>query len=150
MTFTGLVRTTLVLFLLLSLAGCKSSSSSLADIKTHAFSDLRSDIDMVITDNYRKKKTLALINDLEQIFLNIAELRLARAAKFRALNADYDTPKEEFMNLYEEIRIEVAENQKVVSSIHRQFLTITTEDEWSQLSKSHSNALDSVIAFLQT
>jgi hypothetical protein len=138
------------LFSVLTLVGCKSETESPGEIKQQAFAELRTDIEFVMQDKDRATKAQAIVGELEKRLLQIEQNRIAGSKKYRALNANYDTPRQAFVDLYDEIMIEAKQNQVAVTRLHRELLSITTEGEWSELGKSHRHALDSTIAMMRS
>ena len=70
--------------------------------------------------------------------------------KVRVLNADYDASKADFIAFFEEIEKENQANERLVSELHRKLVRVTTAEEWAQLAKAHSQAMDTAIKSIQS
>jgi len=136
-------------FSVLTLVGCKSETEAPGEIKQQAFAELRTDIELVMQDKDRATRAQAIVGELEKILLQIEQNRIAGSEKYSALNANYDTPRQAFVELHDQNMIKAKQNQVEVTRLHRELLSITTEGEWSELGKSHRHALDSTIAMLR-
>ncbi len=131
-------------------AGCaKKKTETPIDVKKQAFIDLRQEIQTVISDPERAGKAIEIAGEIEDTFDTITEHRVEANAKIRALNADYDAPKEEFVALFSEIQKEMKSNKQRISELHRQMVDVTTAEELAKLAKSRSAAMTSVIESMQ-
>ena len=133
----------------LALFGCGGTPDSPADVKKQAFDDLRAQVRVVITDEQREDQAIAMVGELQVTFEAIIKRRLRRAEQANALNANYDATRADFRELYDDIKTEAETNQQELSRIHRNLVNVTSDQEWAQLSKSHSKAMDAAINALQ-
>ena len=91
-----------------------------------------------------------LISQLEQAGVDSRNNITQRREKTRLLNADYDTSLDDIESHFDQIKLDMKANQKRISVIHRQLVSATTTDEWAELEKVHSKAMDAVTKSLQS
>ena len=107
--------------------------------------DVRAEISSVITDPDRAAEVLGIVDELETSFLAVRTNVQERRAKLRALNADYDATKEDFMALYDEARADMKSNGRTITAIHRRLVDSMTADEWDKVNKTQSKALNAAL-----
>jgi len=112
-----------------------------ADVEKQAFEDLRTQVREVIDEADREAKVIGIVDQLEN---DIADLRAVikdRRERVLALNADYDTTRDEFAAVLAKIEKEVADNRTSVSATHRELLGAVTDEERSAIAKSRTAAM---------
>ncbi len=139
---------TVSLFIAVSCTGKKSVSP--VDAKRQAFDDLRTEITAVVSDPERTATAIELVDALSDDFETVQESILEGKQKVRVLNADYDASKADFIAFFEEIEKENQANERLVSELHRKLVRVTTAEEWAQLAKAHSQAMDTAIKSIQS
>ena len=139
---------TVSLFIAVSCTGKKSISP--VDAKRQAFDDLRTEINVVVSDPERTATAIELVDALSDDFETVRESILEGRQKVRALNADYDASKADFIALFEEIEKDNQSNERLVLELHRKLVRVTTAEEWAQLAKAHSQAMDTAIKSIQS
>jgi len=143
-----------IVFLYLSIgmvaAACAGKDKpSPADVQTEAFNNLRAEVEAIVSDQDRSDQAVEIINELESVFHDMAVHLVERSTRAAALNADYDTSREDIEEAYAVIQEDVVSNQRRVSEIHRQLVIVTTPEEWVELSKSRDAAMDAAIQSIQ-
>jgi len=103
-----------------------------------------------VTDPDRADKVVDLVDQLEKSFEDTRKNVQARKAKTRALNANYDATRDDFAALYDEAKQDMVSNRATMTRIHRQMVDAMTVDEWSQVQKAESKALQASVAALET
>ena len=121
-----------------------------ADVEKEAFNSLRTEVASVITDPERLADALEVVTAIEALFDDLREHLLDRKAKIKALNADYDANRADFVGLYESIQSDMARNQQQISALHRKLMGLTTVAEWEELSKEKESAMEAVIQSIQS
>ncbi len=139
---------TVSLFIAVSCTGKKSVSP--VDAKRQAFDDLRTEITAVVSDPERTATAIELVDALSDDFETVQESILEGKQKVRVLNADYDASKADFIAFFEEIEKENQANERLVSELHRKLVRVTTAEEWAQLAKAHSKAMDTAIKSIRS
>ena len=139
---------TVSLFIAVSCTGKKSVSP--VDAKRQAFDDLRTEITAVVSDPERTATAIELVDALSDDFETVQKSILEGKQKVRVLNADYDASKADFIAFFEEIEKENQANERLVSELHRKLVRVTTAEEWAQLAKAHSQAMDTAIKSIQS
>jgi hypothetical protein len=141
----------LILAAFLAGAGCAGKEKpSPADLQVQAFEDLRSEIRDVVSDAGRVEQAIAITDELESSFdhmrINLAE----RSAKIQELNADYDAPKEDYIELYKRIQKDIERNQSKISNLHRELVGVTTAEEWVSLKKLRNATMEAAVTSIQS
>ena len=139
----------LVAVVILPSMGCKSKQTP-AEERDQAFADLRADVTSVITDPGRRQEVLKIVDELHGAFNQVRKGRMDRAKEFRALNADYDTPRSAFTAHQDRVNRQLDANRNKIAEVHRRLIKATTPDEWKDLAGSRSDSLDAVLSMLRS
>lgn len=132
-------------------AGCAGKEKpSAADLQAQAFEDLRSEIRAVVSDAGRVEQAIAITEELESSFDRLRIHLAERSAKIQELNADYDAPKEDYINLYRRIQKDVERNQSKISNLHRELVEVTTAEEWVGLKKLRNATMEAAVTSIQS
>ena len=143
------------LFFLLAIflvaAGCAGKDKPTPkDVEAQAFNDFRAEIRAVISDTERAGQAIEIADELEASFDALREHLAARSKKTKALNADYDAPKEDYIALFNDIQKDVERNQRHVSELHRKLVEVTTTEEWAGLKKLRNATMEAAITSFQS
>lgn len=135
----------------LILAGCGGKNAvAPADVEEQAFEDLRTEVREAIDDPVREAEVLTVVDALSKDLVTLRESVSARNSRARELNADYDAQRADFEALFEQINAEIRSNQQSVTQTHYALLEVTTEEEWAQISKSRTKAMNAAISTIKT
>ncbi len=135
----------------LFLAGCGGKDAvAPADVEEQAFEDLRTEVREAIDDPVREAEVLTVVDALSKDLVTLRESVSARNSRARELNADYDAQRADFEALFEQINAEIRSNQQSVTQTHYALLEVTTEEEWAQISKSRTKAMNAAISTIKT
>ena len=143
--------TALLVTLMIMGAGCAGKDKpSPTDVEGQAFNDLRAEIRAVISDTDRAGQAIEITNDLEASFDTLRERLAERSARVKALNADYDALKEDYIALFNDIQKDMEKNQQHISQLHRKLIGVTTAEEWAALKKLKNATLDAALTSIQS
>ena len=132
-------------------AGCAGKEKpSPADLQVQAFEDLRSEIRDVVSDAGRVEQAIAITEELENSFDRLRTHLAERSAKIQEMNADYDAPKEDYINLYKRIQKDIERNQSNISNLHRELVEVTTAEEWVSLKKLRNATMEAAVTSIQS
>jgi len=132
-------------------AGCAGKEKpSPADLQVQAFEDLRSEIRDVVSDAGRVEQAIAITEELENSFDRLRTHLAERSAKIQEMNADYDAPKEDYINLYKRIQKDIERNQSMISNLHRELVEVTTAEEWVSLKKLRNATMEAAVTSIQS
>ena len=141
----------LSVILLFVLGGCAGKDDvAPVDVEKQAFEDLRTEIREVIDNPAREAKAIAQVDALVKELDELRERVADRKKRIRQLNAGYDTSRTEFETFFEKVNMEIRSNRQRVGDSHRALRASTTAEEWSQISKARTKAINSLIRSLQT
>ena len=79
----------------------------------------------------------------------LREKTLARQARAKKLNANYDTTRAEFEAFFERVNRDIRLNRQQAGKSHRAILAILTPDEWSQISKARTSVMSAATKAIQ-
>ena len=137
----------LSVILIFVLGGCAGKGDvAPVEVEKQAFEDLRTEIREVIDDPARAAEAIALAKELDELRERVAD----RKKRIRQLNADYDTSRTEFEAFFEKVNVEIRSNRQRAADSHRALRASTTAEEWSQISKARTKAMNSLIRSMQT
>ncbi len=140
----------LPVILVFVLGGCASKDDvAPVDVEKQAFEDLRTEIRDVIDDPARATEAIALVDALVKELDELRERVADRKKRIRQLNADYDTSRAEFEAFFDKVNVEIRSNRQRTADSHRALRASTTAEEWSQISKARTQAMNSVIRSMQ-
>jgi hypothetical protein len=139
-------RITLLSLATLTIAACAGSEQSPADDARQGFEDFKASIEAVVSDPQRAAEATALVDEMERNFEEIAFEVDRRQAAYRKLAADYNTPRAELEAALAQVRQSVRDNQRKVSDTHRRLVDTLTAEEWDELDKQASKALEKAVA----
>jgi len=143
--------TALLITLIIMGAGCAGKDKpSPTDVEAQAFNDLRAEIRDVISDTERAGQAIEITDELEASFDALREHLAERSAKVKALNVDYDVPKEDYLALFNDIQKDMERNQRHVSELHRKLIGVTTAEEWAALKKLRNATMEAAITSIQS
>ncbi len=141
----------LSVILLFVLGGCAGKDDvAPIDVEKQAFEDLRTEIREVIDNPAREAKAIAQVDALVKELDELRERVADRKKRIRQLNAGYDTSRTEFAPCLEKVNVEIPSNRQRVGDSHRALRASTTAEEWSQISKARTKAMNSLIRSMQT
>ncbi len=134
----------------LSATGCTGKNESPLDIKKQAFDDVRAEIQSVVTDPERSARASELVSAIELSLVEIKNKVATRKSHFIELNADYDASRADMEADLDQIAVDIKANRQQISSIHRQLRDILTAEEWGELEKARSKALEAAFKTLRS
>ena len=117
----------------------------------HLVSELErhTEIREVIDDPTREAEAIRLMNGLEAdlgtLMVRVAE----RKQQVRQLNAKYATTRAEFEFFMQQSNRAIRENRQRAGAGHRAFLDAVTNEEFSEIRKTHSKAMQAAIKSYQ-
>jgi len=130
----------------LAFAGCGGKDAvAPADVEKQAFEDLRTEVREVIADPVREAEALAVVDALSKDLVTLRASVSERNSQARKLNANYDTPRADFEALFDQIYMEIRVNRQRVTQNHHMLMAVTTPEEWAQISKSRTKAMQAAI-----
>ena len=144
---TGLIA--LAAIMLMS-SGCGGGSSlSQPDLVDIAFDDLRSQVEQVIEDAERERVAVELVSRLERDYEALYDRVAERRTRVRALNADYDAPREAFVALTDQLEAEIRTARRTAGATHRELVAAMTSEEWAAVAKANTRAMKAAVDALQ-
>ena len=139
-----------IILLAVLLAACGGKETVSREGKQDAaFADLRVAIEATVTDKERSIEVLSLVDDFEQDVDDLRALLVLRRAELRKLNANYDTTREELSRFSKEMTEKIEENRADLLAARIQLLKATTADEWAELARAETKAMQSISLSLQ-
>lgn len=120
------------------------------DVQQEAFEDLRVAVREAVDDTAREDEAIRLIDQLERDLGIMRDKIAERRRTVFALNADYDTPREEFDAYLEQVEQELRANRKRVTETQLALSKAITPEEAEEIDKARSEAMQSVIASFQS
>jgi hypothetical protein len=138
------------IFCALLLSACAGKDDvAPADIEKQAFEDLRTAVRDAVDDPEREAEVVGLVDQLER---DLAALRGRIADRRRtvsALNANYDTSREDFEKYLAGVAKQIRENRQVVSVTQQALGRAITDEEGAAIAKAHTNAMQAAVAAIQ-
>jgi hypothetical protein len=129
---------------------CAKDDVAPVDVEKQAFKDLRTDIREAINDPAREAEAIGLVGVLEQALADLRTSIMARKNRVKELNANYDTPREDFEAFLAGVEAEVRDNRRRVSETHRALLASVTPEERTAIAKTRTKAMNAAIQTIQS
>ena len=120
-----------------------------ADVEMQAFEDLRTAVRDAVDDPDREAEAVRLVNQLERDLAGLRKRISNRRKTVNALNADYDTPREDFEKYLADVAKQIRENRQVVTETQRALERAITDDESAAIAKAHTDAMQAAVAAIQ-
>ena len=120
------------------------------DVEKQAFEDLREQIRDTIENPAREAEAIKLVTALESDLEALRESVAERKSRARKLNANYDTPREDFEAFFEKQTEEIKANRERVSRTRQALLATVTSEEYDAIEKARTNAMSAAIASIQS
>jgi len=120
------------------------------DVEKQAFEDLRSAVRDAVENPTQEAEAIRLVNEFEQ---DLESLRISiadRKRTVRALNANYDTPREDFEAYLARVATEIRENRQRVSKTQQALMSAITAEEGDAIAKAHTKAMSAAVASIQS
>jgi len=145
-----MTRHLVIVCILILGAGCGGKTSlTPEEVTAAAFDDLRGAVAAVIEVAERREAAVALVDKLESDYRALRASVLERRTRIRALNADYDASRADFIALTDELEAGVRDARKATSVTQRAFMVSMTPEEWAAINKTNTKTMQAAIAALQ-
>lgn len=132
------------------LLACSSNDpASRADDQATAFADLRAAIAETIADENRQADVLNIVGALEADVDELRALLVRRREKVRALNADYDATREEFLELSRQMEARIQASKRRAVERQQALGSAMTAEEWDSLAKVQTRAMKAIAQSVQ-
>ncbi len=140
-----------VLVLLALCAGCSGSKALPPEEATGAaFADLRDAVAVAIVDGTRRDTAVSLVNKLERDYRQLYAKQKERRAQLRAMNADYDAGREDFIALADKLEADTRDSFSATVTSQRALRAAMTAEEWDTVRKRNTQAMQQAITALQS
>ena len=121
-----------VLLISSGLAGCKSTEES-SGLNPERVDKTRAAIRSEIPDAERRQAMLAVVDSFQADVRKILEEAKAIRVQIVEANRDYDTPREQLQQLYDELGIQQDRLVKSVEEHSLKLRTLCSEAEWDKI-----------------
>ena len=115
----------LAVALIVLLSGCSMFGGDSSD----PMENLREQVQAVVTDPERAKTILELVDRMDQLLIESADLMAKTSQAERTLFIDYDSTPQEFESLFSETRRDRQRFQKAILDVHLAIKAQATSDE---------------------
>ena len=133
----------------LSACGGKEAVSAL-DIEEAAFQDLDAEVQAIVKDPAKAAEVQALIEQFHQEFIVLRKAVENQRMESRALNANYDATMEDFEAVVATNQEQMRAARERVTGAHLAIIAATTPEEWSELHKATTKAIDQLSSSIQS
>ena len=130
-------------------AGCARNKANPDDEAREAFDDVRAELVTVVEDPERQSQALALLDQLQAIHRESNENIDLHRVELRRINADYDATPEQLRAEFDRFNALVKQNNQQIWQVREQFAALLTAEEWDELEKRRTKALDATYRALK-
>ena len=134
----------LAVALLVLLSGCSMFGGDSPD----PMENLRDQVQTVVTDPKRAETILALVDRMDQLLIESANLLAKTSQAERTLFIDYDSTAQEFEALFSETRRDRQRLQESILDVHLGIKAQATPDEWQVLRPVQASAVSAKVESL--
>lgn len=145
MTLQGNERMGEVLLLAFMLSACGGGTTA-AETQDARLSEWEGKVHEVIPDETRRAAVLRGTEEFREIAVASTEQATAYSERFRALNANYDTPREDFVSLIDDDVAARASLRERLYTIREMMIENTTEEEWAALGDARHRMVEASVA----
>jgi hypothetical protein len=131
----------IAVLIVLLIGGCGGNPQTPEDIEKQAFDDMRAEVREIIENPQREEAVVKLVDRLQEEYSTLRETAETRRKALRALNADYDATREQFVDYLDRYNADLVRSHKAFRDSHRGLVEATTAEEWSALSKSNTKSM---------
>jgi hypothetical protein len=131
------------------MAACSSEPVSPEDEQAAAFADLRIAVTGTVADEARQREVLAIVDLLENDVDELREILVRRRQALRALNADYDATREDFVEFTRQMEARIQAGRRRALERRQTLVAALTADEWDALGKAETRTMKSVSRSMQ-
>jgi type IV pilus biogenesis protein CpaD/CtpE len=121
----------LSLWILISLGCAHRQKPSIATYPW--FASLRENVVMTVQETDRARDLLILVDDFEQVLMLSTAAAEGHREELKALNADYDATREDFLALREKINTNNLAANLEVAEFRREMKIILASEEWEKI-----------------
>lgn len=130
----------------LGFAGCAGNRPSPEESLQEASQELRQAVTANIEDPRRRDEMLGLVGQIESVQRDFSAQAADFAARFEALNVDYDASRAQFEKLFADFNSERARSRDQLLDMHFQLTALATEGEWKRIGKAEARLYGEVEA----
>jgi hypothetical protein len=130
-------------------AACSGEPVSREDEQAAAFADLRTAVTETVADEARQREVLAIVDLLENDVDELREILVRRRQALRALNADYDATREDFVEFTRQMEARIQAGRRRALERRQTLVAALTADEWDALGKAETRTMKSVSRSMQ-
>ena len=134
----------LAVALIFLLSGCSMFGGNSSD----PMENLREQVQAVVTDPERAKTILELVDRMDQLLIESADLMAKTSQAERTLFIDYDSTAQEFEALFSETRRDRQRLQESILDVHLGIKAQATPDEWQVLRPVQASAVSAKVESL--
>jgi hypothetical protein len=127
--------TLMVCIVALATSGCKSAKPTVDQTVEGSTQKLREAVSHDVADADRRDQMLKLVDQLEAVQKSFSKESSEFVAKYRTLNADYDSPRTAYEQLFSEFNVQRVQARDKALDLHFQLASLATEREWDHLGK---------------
>ena len=135
--------------LMLSACGGKEAVSAL-DLEEGAFEDLDAEVQAIVKDPAKAAEVQALVEQFHQEFVLLRKTVVNQRMESRTLNANYDATMEDFEAVVTTNQEHMRAARERVTGAHLAIIAATTPEEWSELHKATTKAIDQLSTSLRS
>jgi hypothetical protein len=135
--------------LMIAACGGKEAVSAM-DLEQGAFQDLDTEVQAIVKDPVKAEEVQALIEQFHQEFIVLRKAVEIQRLESRALNANYDATMEDFAAVVAANQEHMRAARERVTGAHLAIIAATTPEEWSELHKATTKAIDQLSASLRS
>jgi hypothetical protein len=143
----GLAALVTLLFLAgtISVPGCGSSPTTAQVIERYN-QKLRDTVSAKVTDEQRKAQMLEIVDQVETLHLRFSRETADFVASYRKLNADYDSPRAEFEQLFADYNTKRIKARDEALDLHFELASLASASEWEAIGTAEIKLYEKVNA----
>jgi hypothetical protein len=115
--------------------GCKSAKPTVDQTVERSTQKLSEAVSHDVADAARRDQMLKLVDQLEAVQKSFSKDSSDFVVKYRTLNADYDSPRTAYEQLFSEFNVQRVQARDRALDLHFQLASLATEKEWDHIGK---------------
>jgi hypothetical protein len=130
----------------LAVPGCGGKERSRNQQIERYSDELREAVSDHVSDQQRKAQMLLIVDQVEAVQLRFSQETTEFVASYRKLNADYDSTRPAFEQLFSDYNAKRSKARSEVLERHFQLASLATPDEWDSIWKAETKLYEKVNA----
>jgi hypothetical protein len=122
----------------LAVSGCGGTKPTTDETISRYSQKLRNAVSSNVPEEGRRTQMLAIVDRVEALHLRFSQETTVFIESYRKLNADYDSPRPVFDQLFSDYNVKRIQARKEALDLHFQLASLAIPTEWDAIGKAET------------